>query len=1123
MMKASMRWGTALALAALCLCWLAQPAAAAEADPYQYNPALSLIGGCGTSSVDPVADPGCPGGSHPPAPFHITNSVAVDSYGDEYVASYGSDGTEGRIDIFDPEGFFIGELSDPHGPESIAVDSKGNLYAYEGPQESASYLALYAPKRYEPGAGKIEYGGEFHAISTGSVPGTGTVAIDPTTDRVYVTTTGEGGSIEELGSAAEGNPPLSTIASERLHSPTVVGVDGKRRRVFASSCKESGVFECEVLVFEADAPHALIEEIDGSTTPGGVFTSNKGLISTAVDEETGLIFVTDLEKTPRIVEFDEDFNYVATIGPSGRAFLEDPFVSQIAVGNADLNPEAANRHLLFIPVSSINIQGEAFAFEPSNVTAPTVEGLAAVNISEREAELRATLDPGAAETHYVFELEEEGSGEPIVVGEGTVSKESLPTPVIAPVSGLTPATSYRFRLTATNVKGSGEEAGGFTTYADAPASGACANENLRLGLSSSLPDCRAYELVTPPDTNDRPVRGGEYPGENTFSTPLSSPAGDAVTFITEGGSLPGSDGAGALGGDRYRSVRGTTGWSTGSAGPSGTEAETPNLGSTSSDQGYGFWEATGQGSAVIGGFRSLTNYLEYPDGHSEPIGRGSEGIDPAAIGELITEDAGHVIFQTRNLVKAKTFLAQQLEPNAPPEGTAAVYDRTPDGVTHVVSLLPGNATPAAGEDASYLGASHDGAGVAFEIGETLYLRVDDEATYEIGPGLTYAGVSEGGKRIFYVEGGNLYAFDTDTDERIQFTDTGNAVVVNVARDGTRAYFVSTTKITTRIAAAGANPNGETPKSGKQNLYVSEGGDIHFVATVTEGDVIGEPLPGSSSIYNGLGLWTTEAEAGVQAARDPSRLDPSGSVFVFQSRARIDGFGPSASPRIYRYDLAANSLQCISCIPTGIGGGGGAELESLGGVQTAAPPFGPSAFVPSLTPDGRRVVFESKEALVSTDSDGVQDVYEWEETGVGSCTRPGGCVYLISSGHSARDNYLYAMSRSADDVFFLTADTLVPGDTQTPSIYDARVGGGFDQPVEDRCSGEGCRPQITPPPAIAAPTSEKTGAKDNVKKHLCPKGRRKVKRRGEVRCVKKHRRRHRHHRRSSAGRQIGGVK
>jgi hypothetical protein len=1091
-MKSSVyRKGLVVALGTLCLGFAASPASAVEF-PYEFDPALSLTGNCSTTPPDTVGDPGCPGGAHPPSGrFNEPRSIAVDGYGNEYVASFAVNGVEGRIDVFDQEGNFITELLDSHGPKSVAVDSVGNLYVFEQVSGTDSQVVRYSPTVYEPEAGKIEYGNLRVVIATDENTNIGGVAIDASNDRLFAAFASN--FIEEYSSAAQGNNLLNTITPAGLSWNTWLAVDAERRRLYASSCKE-GISNCGVLVFEADAPYALLEDVDGSNTPEGAFRSQKGWTAIAVDEESGHFFVEDLEQTKKIYEFDENYQYASTLLFNS---FQGGNALQIAVSNGEdaLGQDAFNRHSLFVPV--LSGAGRALAFKPPQELPPVVVTVAATNIAEREAELQATIDPHGGDTHYVFEYVSQDKFEDAeftnaqIGGEGTISKESQPRQVIGLIDGLSPGTAYRFRVIATNKKGASEKGAAFTTYSDAPSAKTCPNQLLRIGLSSSLPDCRAYELVTPADTNGRPPMGIGFFGDR-FATLEASPLGNAVSFATEGGPLPGTEGTGAYAGDLYRSDRGASGWISVGVGPSGAETDTSQPGSTSADQAYAFWSAGGEGSAVVNDRE--THYVRYPDGHSELVGRGSLGSDPTAVGKAISEGGAHIIFRT---IRVSPTVPQQLEPDAPPDDTEAVYDRTHDEVTHVVSLLPGNVTPQAGEDAQYLAASGDGVGIAFTIANMLYLRVDNAVTYGIGEDLTLAGISEGGRRIFYVKEGDLFAFDTEVEEEIRFTETGDATVVNVAPGGSGAYFVSTAA----IPGSGENPNGAIAKAGQQNLYLSEDGQVRFVAAVTLRDVKGEET-GANVPVDGLGLWTDALLTG-QPGRDPSRVTIDGSVLLFQSRAALDGYDPGGFPQIYRYDSAANRLHCISCIPTRAAGSGGASLESLGVSQSQHPPFSQYGLVPNLSSDGRRAFFESEEALASTDTDDAQDVYEWEEQGIGSCTRPSGCVYLISSGQSARDNYLYGVSRTGDDVFFLTDDVLVAGDDDTLSIYDARVNGGFPQPKPLSCEGEGCRPPLNPPPVLVQPAKAAMGAHDNVSRR-CPRGKRKLGRKNKPRCVKKHR-------------------
>ncbi len=1297
---------------ALALLAFAAPASAAELPAYELDPTLSLRGECKVEAFDPIPDPSCvgepPAYPAPPAGpaerFNYPRAIAVDSFGDEYVASWAeTNDAKGHVDVFDDEGFFITEVAAPNA-QSIAVDSKGNLYVFE----DSGKIVRYEPSKYDGEAGDIAYGGPPVTVVTGSF--VGALDIDRSNDRLYVA---QGNGVTIYGSAEESNAVFDVVGlvGEWVEA---IAVDSQRRRMYVTSCEEGNITGCGVKVFEADDPYNLLEEIyEVPTEPAPTkFAALFAQMGLAVDEVSGDFFVADIPPAKTVYRFGEGYEYLSQLKSSK---FTTNIAIQIAVSNGKRSPlagpcgypdpkavsvpagQACNRHDLFVPV--LEAAGRAIAFHPPAQTQPVIEAVSSGAIGEVEAELRARILPGGQDTEYAFELttqasfEAEGFQGATTVGQGTIPAGSLASEVSAHAGGLLPGQSYRFRAVAEN--GLGEAAqgadseGAFATYEDATSPGSCPNQVLRSGASARLPDCRAYELVTPPETNGRAPKGGPFVG-NVFPTVESSSSGDAVGFKVVGGSLPGGSGIGGFDGDPYLATRNPSGWSSALVGPSGDEATAALPGSSSPDQGYSFWTARLEGPRVID--KIDTEYLRYPDGHSELIGRGSLGTDPRAKGRLITEDGSHIVWET---IQIGSGVPIQLEPNAPPTGTRAVYDRTSDEVTHVVSLLPGEVTPAAGQNAAYVGASPDGEGIAFELANKLYLRLGNEATYEIGTGVTFAGVSEGGDRVFYVEGGDLKAFDTGSEEVIDFSTTGDVTPVNVAEEGARAYFVSPSVI------GGANPQGDAPvppasgqgilgaegsgtlaaakgtgtltsewthvtgvlteegtfqrgmqvtgagipsgttikaiepntlilsqpatqsgpsaltanstkvtglstsagvfdkgmritgngipaattiqsvgpntltlsnaatQSGStalvagsrtvtdvstgagtfrvgmsitgtgipagtvitaidagtqaltlskeaaatgsqplsafaQNLYLSEEGAIGFIGTLTGRDVEGE----QEGTADGLGLWTDVLAT--QPAKDPSRLNPDGSVLLFQSRAGLTGYDPGEFTQVFRYDSGTDRLQCISCVPTGAAAGGGSSLEHLAIDYLSSAPLTPSAFVHNLSPDGKRAFFESSEALVSADTDGVRDVYEWEAQGVGSCNRSDGCVYLISSGQSARDNYLYAQSTDGADVFFSSEDRLNGEDpSSTRSIYDARVGGGFaSSQAAGECLGEACQPVAVAPdepiPVLRGPGNATSPAKARAS---CPKGKRKVKARGgRTRCVSRHHRR-----------------
>ncbi len=89
------------------------------------------------------------------------------------------------------------------------------------------------------------------------------------------------------------------------------------------------------------------------------------------------------------------------------------------------------------------------------------------------------------------------------------------------------------------------------------------------------------------------------------------------------------------------------------------------------------------------------------------------------------------------------------------------------------------------------------------------------------------------------------------------------------------------------------------------------------------------------------------------------------------------------------------------------------------------------------------------------------MYEWEN----------GVVYLISTGKSPLNSYLLDTSENGDDVFFATAEGLVPGDIDGGyDIYDARIphAGEPFPPAAVPCEGSVCQGPPNVPSPLAPP-------------------------------------------------------
>jgi hypothetical protein len=210
---------------------------------------------------------------------------------------------------------------------------------------------------------------------------------------------------------------------------------------------------------------------------------------------------------------------------------------------------------------------------------------------------------------------------------------------------------------------------------------------------------------------------------------------------------------------------------------------------------------------------------------------------------------------------------------------------------------------------------------------------------------------------------------------------------------------------------------------------------------------------------------------------------SGVKVLFSSLAQLTSYDNAKNNELYLYDatkpVSAGNPVCVSCNPAGTPATHNAYFDQAS--ASASSPLIASVFVSrNLSADGSRVFFDTEETLVPQDTNGVMNVYEWEQEGTGSCTvgdgsSSGGCLYLISTGQSGSGSYFGEASTDGRDVFFFTRQTLVSQDQDNNvDVYDAREDGGIvaqnPAPTAAACSGEACRGALGPTAVFAAPTS-----------------------------------------------------
>ncbi len=204
--------------------------------------------------------------------------------------------------------------------------------------------------------------------------------------------------------------------------------------------------------------------------------------------------------------------------------------------------------------------------------------------------------------------------------------------------------------------------------------------------------------------------------------------------------------------------------------------------------------------------------------------------------------------------------------------------------------------------------------------------------------------------------------------------------------------------------------------------------------------------------------------------DAAHVSATGAVLVFRSNAAISGFNNGGGfEQIYRYDAESQELDCLSCAPAGSASSGDAHMSynnAEGNVKANGTGSDPVTTIETrgMSADGSRVFFDTPAPLVPQATNGVRNVYEWED----------GTIYLISSGSSPEASEYLDSDTSGENVFFATSSPLVPGDTDGSfDIYDARMPrlGDNPPPTQTPCKGSVCQGPPSVPQLLAAPASE----------------------------------------------------
>jgi hypothetical protein len=717
-------------------------------------------------------------------------------------------------------------------------------------------------------------------------------------------------------------------------------------------------------------------------------------------------------------------------------------------------------------------------------------------VSDRGAVVSAPVDAGGVPSTFYVQY-----GPTVAYGSrtaGVVLSGSEQVSASARLGGLTPGSEYHFRVVSESENGVLEESGDgvFRTLA--------------AGVQG-LPDGRVFEMVTPVENQDADVYAPYafrvdhfYDTSSLYGLPTRLPFqaaadGGSVVYVANPTSPGGEGETGQAKGNDYLATRSANGgWKHVNLQPPGyhyfekdvyqafsSDLSTGVLGILSNEYQPPLTPgAPGEGDLVL--YARFTGAGTYtPLFTATPPDESGEEFGTYSFGVKATRFAGASADFSQFLFEANDALTPEAVNGGGAENNLYV---SVAGSVHSVNILPGatvsapNAVfggPSDGRFSSSPDFSHvisaDGSRVfwtdlsAGPDEDRVFVREDGTSTVAVSAGAArFWTASTDGRYAFYTEGEQLVRFDVDTQTREVLAGNGAEVqgVLGASEDGSYVYFAADGSL-----APGAQP-------GQPNLYLlhnygSAWEAARFIATLQPED--GTNLNNNRKEKANAGDW--EPNLGGRTAE----VTADGLGLVFMSRASLPvvgfphGYENTGLAEVYSYRAAGGGgLYCVSCNMSGEPPRANFETEGSEGDERVAA-FLPVGFQTTYQPrwvsaDGARVFFDSTQALVPQDTNGVLDAYEWERDGEGTCTEPEGCDFLLSSGSGGTASYFVDASTSGDDAFVVTRDRLVVQDrNEDYDLYDARVGGVNVVSSSAGCAS-GCQGAAAPPVGSGAPAS-----------------------------------------------------
>jgi hypothetical protein len=428
-----------------------------------------------------------------------SGGVAVDATGNVYVA----DRTRNLVHKYSPKGGEHDPLTNADSVANFATTEPRNVAAGFGPTAGWIFVQRESGevKKYDGTTGTVQY-----TVAEGLFPGYWAVAVNRGNGHVFAAKQNAPGPAEHVVNEYD----ASGSSGATLLSQAVLLEDGRGLAVDPASDRlyVAEEFQTKVSVYAPSLKPAVKTELPSGL--GGTEATLNGAVNPKGTALTSCSFEWGTTEAP----YEHSEPCAESPGEIGTGEAPVPV-------HIDLTGLTPGTHYHY-RVSAANGAGSSNGEDASFITPrpPAIAEESVLSAAGGEATLRAKVNPEGFATTYTVEY-----GTTEAYGQATApvslgAADGAFHQVVVHLEGLVPSTTYHFRFSADNtnpsVPGTGVEAGEdrtFATFAPPTPRTDCPNQVFRGGSAALLPDCRAYEMVSPVDK------------ENGDITPLLSPLG----------------------------------------------------------------------------------------------------------------------------------------------------------------------------------------------------------------------------------------------------------------------------------------------------------------------------------------------------------------------------------------------------------------------------------------------------------------------------------------------------------------------------------------------------------------------------------------------------------------------